>query len=256
MTEFASTPVQAGFTPDGGPGRHRIGLILLSNDYATERDFINARPGDEVALFMSRVENTPDCTLETLPLMAPHIARAAAQIIPDGRLDVVAYACTSGTVVMGYDRICELVHQARPGVKVVTPITASLAALERYGADKLSVLTPYTDDVNGAIARHLERAGKTVTAFTSFGIADNELMAALPPEAIYAAALEADRPEADALFISCTAIRALDVAERIEQAIGKPVVTANQAMIWQALRWSGCTATVPGFGALLGTIGS
>ncbi len=249
--EFISTRVRSGFTPDTGPGLHRIGLILLSNDYTVERDFINARPGDAVALFFTRVENTPDCTLESLPLMAPHIEKAAGLIIPDGRLDVVAYACTSGTVVMGYDRICDLIHATRPGVRVVTPMTASLAALDRFKARKLAVLTPYVDDVNAAIAAHLESKGKEVCAFTSFKIEDNEVMANLPPEAIFRAAVEADRPEADALFISCTAIRALDVADRIEQAIGKPVITANQAMIWQALRWSGCYQTMAGFGELL-----
>ena len=251
MKKFISTPVKAAFAPDAGPGKHRIGLVLLSNDYATERDFINICPKDDVALFFARVENTPDCTLDSLPLMAPHIEKAAALIIPDGRLDVMAYACTSGTVVMGYDRICKLIHATRPGIPVVTPITASLAALDRFSVRKLAVLTPYVDDVNGAIAAHLEREGKEVCAFTSFGIEDNEVMAGLPISAIYQAALEADRPEAETLFISCTAIRAVDVVEQIEQAIGKPVITANQAMIWQSLRWSGCDQTVAGFGELM-----
>lgn len=249
--EFTSTPVRAGFTPDAGPGRYRIGLITLANDYATERDFINAKPGDDVALFVTRVENTQECTLDTLPLMAPHIEHAAGQIIPDGRLDVMAYACTSGTVVMGYEKIYALIHATRPGIPVVTPITASLAALDRFGAQKIAVLTPYADDVNGAIAAHLEAQGKTVCAFTSFRIEDNEVMAKLPPEAILRGAIEADRPEAEALFISCTAIRALDVVERIEQAIGKPVVTANQAMIWQALHLSDCRKPVSDYGRLL-----
>lgn len=248
---FQSTPVSAGFTADNGPGKHRIGLVLLSNDYAVERDYTNMRPSDDVALFSTRVANTPDCTVETLPKMAPHIEAAAGLILPEGRLDVMVYACTSGTVVMGYDRICELIHASRPGIPVVTPITASLAALDRLGADKLAVLTPYVDGVNAALAAHLEAQGKTVCAFTSFGIEDNEVMAALPTEAIYHAALEADRPEAEALFISCTAIRAVDVVERIEQAIGKPVITANQALIWQSLRWAGCAQTIDGYGALL-----
>jgi maleate isomerase len=248
---FQTIPVKTAFTPDMGPGKHRIGLILLSNDYATERDFINTRPGDDVALFSARVPNTPECNLNTLPKMAPHITTAAGQIVPEGRLDVIAYSCTSGTVVMGYDEICARVHAARPGVRVVTPITASLAALDWFAAERLAVLTPYTDDVNGAIAGHLRDKGKEICAFTSFHIEDNEVMAALPPNAIYQAALEADRPEAHALFISCTAIRAVDVVERIEQRLGKPVVTANQAMIWQALRWSGFDKAIEGYGQLL-----
>ena len=255
MAQFSSTEVSADFTPDGGPGKHRIGVVLLSNDYAAERDFINIRPSDDVALFFTRVENTPDCTVETLPLMAPHIEAAAGLVVPDGRLDVMVYACTSGTVVMGYERICDLIHATRPSIPVVTPITASLAALDRFEARRLAVLTPYTDDVNEMIAGHLEAHGREICGFTSFRVEDNELMAAIPPEAIYHAALEADRPEAEALFISCTAIRAVDVVDRIEQALGKPVVTANQALVWQALRWSGFTDPVPGYGQLL-TLGN
>ena len=90
-----------------------------------------------------------------------------------------------------------------------------------------------------------------ISAFSSFLIEDNEIMAAVPPEAIFEAAIEANRPDTDALFISCTAIRALKVAERIEKEIGKPVITANQAMIWETLRISGYTKPIMGFGQIL-----
>ena len=79
-----------------------------------------------------------------------------------------------------------------------------------------------------------------LTGFTSFHMADDREMANLPPEAIYQAALEADRADAEALFISCTAIRACDVVERLERTLGKPVVTSIQAMFRQ------CLATTPG----------
>jgi maleate isomerase len=249
--KFNSMSTQLNFKPDQGPGKFRIGLILLSNDYVTERDFINIRPNDEVAIFSSRVQNTRDCTLETLPKMAPHITKSAGLILPDGRLDVIVYSCTSGTIVMGYDKVCDYIHAARPGVSVVTPITASLAALGKYNANRISVLTPYIDNVNEKIATHLQDAGKYICAFTSFHIEDNELMATIPPDTIYEAALKADRPEAEALFISCTAIRAVDVVERIENKINKPVITANQAMAWQAFRWSGYSSKISGYGTLL-----
>ena len=247
---FRSTLVKAPYTADLGPGRHRIGLIALSNDYVTERDFTNMRPSDDVAIFVSRVPNTPECTVETLRAMAPHITVAASLLVPEGRLDAVAYSCTSGTVVMGYDGICDRIHAARPGVPCITPITAALEALDRFAAQRLAVLTPYVDDVNAAIAAYIEARGKTIAGFTSFQMEDNEEMAALPGEAIYQAALEADRPDAEALFISCTAIRAVDVVDRIEQALGKPVVTANQALFWQSLRAAGCDAPVTGYGRL------
>ena len=137
--------------------------------------------------------------------------------MPEGRLDAVAYACTSGSVVIGYDTIRDRIRAARPDVACITPITASLAALDRFGAQRLAVLTPYVDDVNAQIARYLQAAGKEVVGFSSFQIEDNEEMAALTSDAIYRAALIADRPEADALFISCTAIRAVEVIDRIEK---------------------------------------
>lgn len=248
LTEFEAIDGEPQF--DDGPGRFRIGLVALSNDYVTERDFMNMRPSDDVVVYTSRVPNTPDCTVETLQQMAPHITQAASLIVPEGRLDVMAYSCTSGTAVMGFDKIRSLIHAARPGIPCVTPITSSLAALEVFNAEKIAVLTPYVDDVNAGIARYLKASGKILTAFTSFKIASNEAMAKISPESIYQAALTADRDDADALFISCTAIRAVDVIERIEQKLGKPVVTAVQAMFWQALRLSGFNEKIPGYGRL------
>ncbi|MGI9413597.1 MAG: maleate cis-trans isomerase family protein [Hyphomicrobiales bacterium] len=244
-------PVRSAYELDDGPGRHRIGLIALASDYATERDFMNMRPNDEVAVFVSRILNVNPCTVENLRTMAPKVSDAVSLIIPEGRLDAVAYSCTSGTVAIGYDAIAASIHAERPGIPVATPITAGLAALARFGAQKVAVLTPYVDDVNGPIARYIEAGGLEVVALTSFLFPDDNDMARIPPEAIYEAALEADRPDADALFISCTAIRAVDVVERIEQALGKPVVTANQALFWQALRAAGYHPPVDGYGSLL-----
>jgi maleate isomerase len=236
---------------DDGPGKFRIGLIALSNDYVTERDFINMRPSDDVAIYTSRLLNTPQCTVETLREMTPGITEAAALLVPEGRLDVVAYSCTSGPAVMGFERIRSLIQAARPGVACVTPLTSSLQALDLFGASRIAVLAPYVDDVNASISGYIGTHGKTISAFTSFRLAENEDMAKLSPASIYSAALEADRHDADALFISCTAIRAVEVIDRIEQKLGKPVISAVQAMFWQALRLSGFSGKVTGFGHLL-----
>lgn len=248
---FHSVPVRDAIELDEGPGKWRIGLIVLSNDYTVERDFMNMRPNGDVAIFVNRIPFAPDCTVASLRAMAPSISDATRLLVPEGRLGTVAYACTSGSVVIGYDAICDRIHAVRPGVECITPITASLAALDCLGARKLAVLTPYVDEVNALIAAHLQDAGKEIAAFSSFQIEDNEEMAALTAEAILQAAIKADRPDAEALFISCTAIRAAEVADRIEQALGKPVVTANQAMFWQSLRSAGCDVRVQSYGTLL-----
>ena len=250
---FHSLPVQAQYQLDKGPGRYRIGLLALSNDLATERDFINMRPSDEVALFVSRIPNDDICSVEKLREQEPELTRATELLIPGSRLDSVAYSCTSGTVVLGYESVAKRIHAARPNIPVATPITAALAALEQSGARKIAVLTPYTDEVNQQIYQYVVTHGVEIVAFTSFQQAENDAMAKIPAQAIYDAAIEADRPDADALFISCTAIRAVEVIDAIENSIGKPVITANQALFWQALRATGYTQPVQGFGQLLRT---
>ena len=236
---------------DEGPGKYRIGLVTLSNDYVTERDFMNMRPSDDIVIYTSRLLNTPDCTIETLQAMAPQIAQATELLVPEGRLDVVAYGCTSGTAVLGYDRVQSLIQSVRPGIACVTPLTSSLDALDRFDANNIAVLTPYIDEVNEKIAQYIEASGKSIVAFSRFNIADNEAMAKLSSESIYQAAINIHCPDADALFISCTAIRAVDVVDKIEQKIGKPVITAIQAMFWQSLRLCGYNEPISGYGRLL-----
>ena len=149
---FISEPVRTPYSLDAGPGRYRIGLVVLASDYVTERDFINMRPSDEVTIHTSRVRNVNPVTVENLRKMAPLITESASLIIPDGRLDSMAYSCTSGTVVIGYEAVRASIQAARPGIPVATPISASLAAFERLGVRRVAVLTPYVDDVNRAIA--------------------------------------------------------------------------------------------------------
>jgi maleate isomerase len=118
----------------------------------------------------------------------------------------------------------------------VTPLTSSLAALDLLGIERIAVLTPYIDKVNTSITHYLEAKDQSISAFTNFKLAENEDMARLSAESIYQGAIEADGDNAEALFISSTAIRAVDVIERIEQKLGKPVITAVKAMFWQSLR--------------------
>ncbi len=249
--QMAFEPVRAHCQFDLGPGKFRIGLLALSNDLATERDFLNMGANDDIAVFVARVPNDDICSVEMLRAMEPELTKAAATLIPGSRLDAAAYSCTSGTVVMGYDTVARCIHEVRPGLPVVTPITAAVSALRVFNAQRIAVLTPYIDEVNETIANYLIGAGFEISAFTSFRLSSNEDMARLTPQTIYEGALEADRDDADALFISCTAIRAVDVVELIEQKLGKPVVTANQALFWHSLCAVGYEESISGFGSLM-----
>ncbi len=236
---------------DERPARWRIGLIALASDHTTERDFARMSPGPEVAVYVSRVFNENPITVENLRRMKPRIADAAALILPDEPIDAVAYSCTSASVVIGDDEVTAAIRQAKPEVPCVTPPVAACAAFEHLGVRRISVLTPYIREVSEPFVGYFSERGLEVLNLHCLGIEDDRMMARLAPDSIAAMALEVCDPAADALFISCTAVRAAEVAGRIEAEIGKPVVTSNQAMFWRTLRLAGCELTVAGHGRLL-----
>lgn len=236
---------------DDGPGRYRIGLLALANDYVVERDFMNLRPSDEVMVFTSRIPFEGDCTVENLSAMAPHLTAATSLLLPGGRLDAVVYGCTSGTALIGYEGVRAAVQAARPDVPCVTPVTAAQAAFRHLGIERIAVLAPYTDAVTRPLVANLGDAGLEVVKVSNFDIENSDDISAVVPSAIREGAGAADSSEADALFISCTDFRAVEVLAEIEAKLGKPVVASNQAMFWQALRQAGYMRPVPGYGRLL-----
>lgn len=250
MSQY-SKPLK-GFELDHEQGRCRIGLLALTNDYVVERDMMSMRPDDdEVHLFVARVPFEGDCEPEALAAMAGRLADVADSILPGGRLDTVIYSCTSGTATIGYENVAKAIHTSRPDVFVVTPITAAHAAFAMLDMKRISILTPYSDAVTTTTVDALKAGGVDVARVVNMGIEISDNISAVTPGSIYAAALEADDPTADGLFISCTDFRAAQMIAKIEEATGKPVVTANQATFWQAARQAGYTKSMSGYGRLL-----
>lgn len=249
VTELQNADIRLAY--DVRPARWRIGLIALATDHTTERDFARMCPSEEVAIYVSRVLNENPTTVENLRRMKPRLSDAAALILPDEPLDVVAYSCTSASVVIGDDAVTAAIQQAKPGVPCITPPAAACAAFEHLGVRRISVLTPYTREVSEPFVGYFTDRGFGVLNLNCLGLEDDRLMARLSLDSIVAAAREVCDPAAEGLFISCTAVRAAEVAGRIEDELGKPVVTSNQAMVWRALRLAGCPLPVPGYGRLL-----
>lgn len=236
---------------DVGPGKYRIGMIILSNDYATERDFVNMRPSDDIAYFVARIPIASDITPESLAQTESELGKAAALILPGGRLDAIAYSCTSAAVVLGHERVEQAIHAGRPGIPCVTPISAAMSALRVLDIKKIAVLTPYIDSINQQVVKAFVGQGLEVRRFHSFKLISDLDMANLSPRSIMQGAVEVSGEDTDAVFISCTAIRAVEVVDAIEQKIGKPVITSIQAMFWQCLRTVGYKGPVRGYGRLL-----
>ena len=242
------------FTPmnDGGPiANGAVGLIALATDQVCEHDIARILALAGLPLYVSRVAFPAEVTLDTLAGMRVGLRDAAALLLPGERLDVIAYGCTSGSMVIGEDTVFARLREARPGVKCTTPPTAAMAAFAVLGMRRIAVLTPYVDAVNERVRNYLAARGLDIVSFGSFHRRTDPEIASIVPESISEAAVALDRPDIDGLFISCTALRTLPVIEALEEKLGKPVVTSNQAMAWHALRLAGTRRRVEGLGRLL-----
>jgi maleate isomerase len=233
---------------DIAPGG-RIGLVALATDYNSETDLRRILP-EGVDLFTNRVMNANPVTIENLRGMSGDITRAASGLLPGCGVDVVIYGCTSGTAAIGGEELQRLIQVAQPGVPSTNPILAASKALRAVNARNISILTPYTDDVNVAIKDSFDAEGFHILNIDGFGLEDDIVMTGLPLSAIADAAVQICDPDADALFISCTAIRSALVVEELEQKLGKPVITSNQALIWHSLKLMNNSSEVKGFGQL------
>jgi maleate isomerase len=239
----------------GAPELPRIGLVVPATDQVSEAAFAEMLAGHPVSVVASRVAFENPVVMATLTRMVDDLSRATALLLPGGRIDVVAFSCTSGTVAAGLDRVARAIEAAKPGVPFTTPITAAVAAFRRLGARRIAVLTPYVDEVNEAIHGFLAASGLEVVEFGSFHLRTEPEIAAVPPEAIVAAGRSIAVPGAEAVFISCTGLQGHAAIAALEAATGRPVVTSNQAQVWEALSMVGYTRPLQGYGRLLQGLG-
>ena len=137
----------------------RVGLITLASDFRIEKDFNNVIYGKDIDLYCNRIKCYNPLTNETLKKMADDIPDVTKEILPDQKLDCVAYGCTSGTIAVGYQSIFEKVNLVKPNTKVTTPITSAINALKALGINNLSIFTPYTDEINQSVINYFKIEG-------------------------------------------------------------------------------------------------
>ncbi len=244
-----SDPVAAVFDA----GRHpkaKLGFVLLATEQTVQDDMIRICPAG-VGVHFTRVPIPDDITNETLAAIAPSLTDASRLFLPDGTLDVVSYACTSGSLVLGQERVEELLRAGNPNAQPSSIIAAVVRALQAIGARRLIVATPYLDEINTAERDYLIDRGFEILDIQGLNLAKDSDMVRVAPAflADWAAAL--DRPDADAIFISCGALRSVDIIEDLEARLGKSVITSNQALAWDALRLAGVEDRIDGYGRLL-----
>lgn len=248
MTEYLKLP----FSTDSGIGSAaRIGLVVLSSDYTLEHEFRLVFPDAETAMFTSRIYTEAAITPETLSQMEGRITETVGRILPDERLDVVAYGCTSASMVLGNDVVAARVHEAHPEAACTTPAFAALEAFRAIGASRIAVLTPYREDVNQTVQSFIEAGGYEIPVFGSFEEEMDPVVAKIDIQSIRKGIATIIRNhEIDLVFVSCTNVRMLDNVAELEAEFGVPVTSSNHAMAWHTLRMIGNNDQKPGFGSL------
>ena len=204
-----------------------------------------------VALYHARLANEAEVTPETLVQMELEVPKAAALLPEYLGLKAIGYGCTSGSTIIGEQRVSELIQMNNPTVPTSNPLTAAKAALKRLGIKRLGLVTPYRPDVTELMQARFEEAGIVIQSVGSFYQQDDRVVGRITSDAILEAALTIGRNDlVDGVFISCTSLRAAGIIEQAEAALGKPVTASNHALAWHLLRLAGIRDEVTGFGRL------
>jgi maleate isomerase len=220
--------------------RARLGLIVLQSDETIEHDFRRMVPVDSIDLYVSRVPSGLEVTGDTLRDMENHLP-AAAGLFPRGvAFGAVGYGCTSGTSVIGPERVAALVGAGCETAAVTEPVSALVAACATLGVGRLAFLSPYIADVSATLRGALSGLGVETAVFGSFNEAEEARVARIDGASVIAAATAlASASSAEAVFLSCTNLRTLDVIGEIEARTGKPVLSSNQVLAWHMCRLTG-----------------
>lgn len=219
----------------------QMGLVALQADETIERDFRMLFP-DDVEVMVSRVPSATEVSPDHLQSMAEHLTYAASLFPQGADLALVAYGCTSGTAQIGVEPIAAHVKRGAQTDIVTEPVSALIAACSALSVKRIAMLSPYIKSVSERLVDVLLRNGIETSLFGSFDEGEEAKVVRISEASlIKAAQLLLAEGHADALFISCTNIRALGVIQPIEDALGIPVLTSNQVLAWHMMQQAGVT---------------
>lgn len=237
-------------------GRARLGLLVPFTNTNFEPDMaLMVPPG--VSLHVARMggydeDEIPDET--QMQGLGESDLSEPLSLLMGVRPEVVLYGCTSATLTHGlaFDTALTARIHAQSGAQTVTAAGAVVAALAHLDVSRIGFASPYVPAINDLAIRFLEGAGvSTVARADIAGTLDNAGQGALTPDDVFELGMRADHPEADAILLSCTDMRAVETLDRLEKAVGKPVVSSNQALMFATLRALGIASPIEGYGCLL-----
>ncbi|MGI9378646.1 MAG: maleate cis-trans isomerase family protein [Methyloligellaceae bacterium] len=234
--------------------RARLGLIVPPSNSTNEAEFWERVPADISVVTVRMDLHLPDNGSDFEEIMCRDLDKACRDLKAAGA-DICIYACTAGSMAMDKERLsAELNRHGLPSLHTAEALLQAFSALR---VSKLAIATPYTQPINAHEKHYLEQQGLEVLAIDGLNIGEEisefALLSQIPSAAVSDHALSTDRREAEALFISCTDLPASTLIAPLEQKLGKPVVTSNQATLWAALRKLGFTDSLDNYGSLWST---
>ena len=228
----------------------KVGLIALSTDFMIEKDFKKIIENMNIDLFVNRIRSYYPLTKENLIKMGENVTEVSKDILPDEKLDCVVYGCTSGTIASGYDSIKNKINLAKPEARVVTPSSAAVNALRKMNVKKVSIFTPYSEKLNNEVVDYFKKENFIITSNSYFDILYDNDIAKVDPDYLFEVITKMDLGEAEAVFLSCTNLPALNIVDKLEKKLNKIVLSSNQVLIWDTLQNIKKTDPVNGFGKL------
>ena len=230
----------------------RIGLLVPSSNTTVETEFFKALPAG-VTLHIARLfiaTVTPDSINKMVETL-----ETESKLLASADVDVIVLGATAPSFLkgLGYDKEMSKRIEDATGKPATTTSTALLQALQTLGIKKLSLGSAYSPTVNEICANFLEANGLQVVAKDGLNVIDNLQIGRLDVQTAYELGRKVDRPESEGVVLACTNWKSMDIIERLEQDINKPVLSTTQVSIWGALRKIGYTGSIPGYGRLLRT---
>lgn len=229
--------------------RIRLGLLVPSSNTTMENEFNLMRPR-QASVHTARIR-LREVVISELLNMEKKIVDEALKLA-DAKVDVIAFGCTSGSLVHGLGHDQEIVSKIEKATnsRAVATAGAVVNALRAFNLTKISVATPYTDEINILERKFLEQNGFTIVKIEGLGITDNLEIGRQKPETVRRMAELVDMSQSEGIFLSCTNLPTVDVIASLEKKLAKPVVSSNTATMWFMLKRVGCKHAVEGHGLL------
>lgn len=228
-----------------------IGVVLLSTDHSLEMEWSKLHNHQSMS-FCSRVYYSSTMTPTELMAIQSRIQNASELIAQGLAMDVMAFACTSASIVIGDKTIEKLLTLTRPNTPTTNPWMATKAALHHLGVNKIAVFAPYPSQINYRLYQQFVECGFSLSSVGTLGIEKDTEITKVSKESMMEGLekiLLHDKP--DAIFMSCTNLRVAEHIEDMEARFQLPVISSNTALYWHALSLAGKKARCPGFGLLL-----